>query len=403
MRRRFFPFALLLGFLAVEAPLVDALAQPVQPAPSSTASASPAPAQDEADRLFREGNELYKQKRFADAEALFEKAFAKKPAHDIAANLGYVELYQNKLVEAAEHLSYAVRIWPPTGKDDKRQGAIERLAKVKAEIATLTIEVNVAGAHVTIGEREVGTSPLAGEVFADAGRVVVRVKREGYVDAERAIDVAKGSAQTVSVVLEAVPASAPTATASRRRQRARDATASASAEEHGAGVRDRRGGRGQLDRRRRAARLGRKRTHTVARRRTARKRRLAAVLENARGGKRDQGRVRRMASEGSDDQHGRERRRRDVRGLGPRAGRGGSLLVLAGENGGHDGAKQKLDVGSARRRRQRWCDLHGKLLGDCRETQTPLARELVPEWAERRSRLLRCHIRSDHLSPGCRG
>lgn len=216
MRRRFFPFALLLGFLAVEAPLFDALAQPAQPAqpaPSSTASASPAPAQDDADRLFREGNELYKQKRFADAEALFEKAFAKKPAHDIAANLGYVELYQNKLVEAAEHLAYAVRIWPPTGKDDKRQGATERLAKVKAEIATLTIEVNVAGAHVTIGEREVGTSPLAGEVFADAGRVVVRVKREGYVDAERAIDVAKGSAQTVSVVLEAVPASAPTATA----------------------------------------------------------------------------------------------------------------------------------------------------------------------------------------------
>ncbi len=213
MRRPFFPFALLPALLAIEVPLVDALAQPVQPAPSSTASASPAPAQDDADRLFREGNELYKQKRFADAEALFEKAFAKKPAHDIATNLGYVELYQNKLVETAEHLSYAVRIWPPTGKDDKRQGAIERLAKVKAEVATLTIEVNVAGAHVTIGEREVGTSPIAGEVFADAGRMVVRAKREGYLDAERAIDVAKGSAQTVTLEMKAAPVNVPTATA----------------------------------------------------------------------------------------------------------------------------------------------------------------------------------------------
>lgn len=209
MRRPFFPFALLLTLLAIDAPLVDALAQP---APSSAASASLAPAQDEADRLFREGNELYKQKRFADAEVLFEKAFAKKPAHDIAANLGYVELYQNKLVEAAEHLAYAVRIWPPTGKDDKRQGAVERLAKVKAEIATLTIEVNVAGARVLLGEREVGTSPLTGEAFADAGHVVVRAQRDGYRDAERAIDVAKGSAQRVTLAMEAVPASMPTTT-----------------------------------------------------------------------------------------------------------------------------------------------------------------------------------------------
>ncbi len=211
MQRPTLPLLVLLASLA---PALDASAQ--QPAAAATASAqtTASAAPDDADRLFREGNELYKQKRFADAEALFEKAFAKKPAHDIAANLGYAEMNQNKLVEAAEHLAYAVRIWPPTGKDDKRQGAADRLAKVKAEIATLTIEVNVPGARVTIGEREVGTSPVTGEVFAEAGRLVVRAKREGYVDVERSVDVAKGSAQTVTIAMVASPVSLPTATAS---------------------------------------------------------------------------------------------------------------------------------------------------------------------------------------------
>lgn len=205
----------LLAFLAFAAPLHVALAQP---SPTGTATAAATPAPDDADRLFRDGNELYKQKRFADAEALFERAFAKKPAHDIAANLAYAEMNQGKLVEAAEHLAYAVRIWPPTGKDDKRQGAVDRLAKVKEGIATLTIEVSVPGARVLVGEREVGTSPIAGEVFAEAGHVVVRVKREGHRDAETAVDVAKGGVETVKLTMEATPVvvatAVPTASAS---------------------------------------------------------------------------------------------------------------------------------------------------------------------------------------------
>ena len=208
MRR---PRSFLCAFVIVGS-LVRAVASHAQPAPSSGAGAS-APATDDADRLFREANELYKQKKFAEAEAAYEKAFAKKPAHDIAANLGYAEMNQNKLVEAAEHLSYAVRIWPPTGKDDKRQGAMDRLAKVKAEIATLTIDVSVSGAHVLVGDRDVGTSPLAAEVFAEPGKIVVRAKREGYVDAERSLDAAKGSAQTVTIAMVTIPTSAPSVTA----------------------------------------------------------------------------------------------------------------------------------------------------------------------------------------------
>ena len=178
-----------------------------QPVPGT---AAPSPSADEADRLFREANKLYNEKKYAEAESLYEQAFAQKRAHDIAANLGYAEMKQGKLVEAAEHLAFAVRSWPPTGKEENRRSAKEQLAKVKAEVVTFTIDVNVTDAQVLINERDIGRSPLEGEAFAPAGRVVVRAKRAGYVDAETIVETApKGSAHGVKLVLTPAPAAAP--------------------------------------------------------------------------------------------------------------------------------------------------------------------------------------------------
>jgi hypothetical protein len=165
------------------------------------ATASPAP--DGADAKFRDGNALYKQQKYAEAKAAFEQAFRQKPAHDIAANLGHAELKLGQLRDAAEHLAFAVRIWPPTGKEGKKQYALDGLALAKKEIATLTIRVSAPGAEVFVDERSVGRAPLDREVFVDAGAHTIEAKLAGWDDAKQTITATKGSEQEVSLTLAA--------------------------------------------------------------------------------------------------------------------------------------------------------------------------------------------------------
>lgn len=161
---------------------------------------------DKADTIFRQGNELYRQKKYAEAEAVYEQALQLKKVHDIAANLGYAEMRQGKFLEAAEHLDFAVKTWPPTGKQDMRQGAVERLGLVKKEIATLTIQMGVTGAEVFVDGKSIGTSPLARAVFVEPGSRTIEAKRSGYADARLVIEAAKGAEQTVTLALVAATA-----------------------------------------------------------------------------------------------------------------------------------------------------------------------------------------------------
>lgn len=199
MRLSLLPCALLALVVSLGAEPA-ARAQPV-PAPQPSPEGA-----DKADAIFQQGNELYRLKKYVEAEAAFEEALRLKKTHDIAANLGYAEMRQGKLREAAEHLDFAVRTWPPTGKPDKRQYAVERLGIVKKEVATLTIQVGVAGAEVFVDGKTIGTSPLPGAVFVEPGSRTIEAKGSGYADARQVIEAAKGAEQVVTLALIAATA-----------------------------------------------------------------------------------------------------------------------------------------------------------------------------------------------------
>jgi hypothetical protein len=183
--------------------------QPSPPAPVPAGSTEP------ADALFRKGNALYKQQKYAEAKDAFEQAFRLKKAHDIAANLAYTEMKLNLFRDAAEHLARAVRIWPPTGKDDKRQYAVERLALVKKEVATLSVQVSVPKAEVLVDGKSVGFAPIEEEVFVEPGERTIEARLAGYEEARQTIQAEKGAPQTVVLTLTAsAPVPATTATSS---------------------------------------------------------------------------------------------------------------------------------------------------------------------------------------------
>jgi tetratricopeptide (TPR) repeat protein len=198
---------LLLSFALCLTALAPAHA--AEPPPGSSSS----PESDKADALFRDGNVLYKQQKFAEAKALYESAYRLKASHDIAANLAYAEMRLGDNRSAAEHLSVAVRLWPPTGKEDKRKYAVERLQTAKAEVFALTVGVGVNRAEVFVDGKSVGISPLPGEIFLVPGSHMLVAKLGGYQDATLSVEATKGGARTVALDLLAT-APVPALTAS---------------------------------------------------------------------------------------------------------------------------------------------------------------------------------------------
>jgi tetratricopeptide (TPR) repeat protein len=164
-------------------------------------------APDHADELFEQGAAAYDAGRLPEAQAKLEQAWALKKTHDIAGNLGVVELKLSKFPQAAEHLSWALQHFPPTEADQAKRGFEKQLAKARAECGAVRVRVNVEGAEVTVNGRATGAA-LGDEVFVEAGMVRVTARRDGYLSAEKSITVAKGEASEVSLTLTLTPVGA---------------------------------------------------------------------------------------------------------------------------------------------------------------------------------------------------
>lgn len=198
--------SLLMAATMLTTPLcAHALDKPKPPARAS-AQPSPAKAHDRADVLFEEASTAYDARRYAEAEAKLTEAWALRKTHDIAGNLGLVELRLGKHAQAAEHLAWALLHIPPSEADRVRCGYQEEFDNAKAGAATLRVRVNVRGAEVSVNGRAVGEAPLAEEVYAGAGSVTVAAKLAGFVTAQASVMVAKGETREVTLVLrEDVP------------------------------------------------------------------------------------------------------------------------------------------------------------------------------------------------------
>jgi hypothetical protein len=171
------------------------------------AAAAPAAAQTKADsadqaaQLFDKGNVLYKQSRWAEAEVQFQKAWELRRSFDVAANLGDCELEIGQNVEAAEHLAFAVREFPLSGKAALRERLGQRFVEARSRVGALKVAVSAQGAEVLVDGRRVGMAPLEDEVFVEAGAHTVEA-RLGEEQAGRAnVEVAKGASKEVMVTL----------------------------------------------------------------------------------------------------------------------------------------------------------------------------------------------------------
>ena len=193
----------LVCLLVVSTPLSiggSALAAP-PPAAAQPSPPTSAKTKDHADELFDQGTAAFDAGRFQEAEAKFEAAWALKQTHDIAGNLGIVEIHLGKTAEGAKHLAWALEHLPPTEASSTRKGLEQELQKARSAISSVHIRVNVAGAEITVNGHVAGKSPLADEVFVEPGVVNVAVRLDGYTAMQEAPTVLKGETHEVSLEL----------------------------------------------------------------------------------------------------------------------------------------------------------------------------------------------------------
>jgi len=172
----------------------------------SLALSLPALAVD-VDLLFAQGNAALEAGKHEEALRAFEAVWQARKTYDVAANLAQAETQLGKHRDAAEHLAYALRNFPVSGKPALRKQIEELAAEAKKQVVTLRVRVNVDKADVSVNGKPVGTAPIAEELFADSGTVTVEAGLDGYDAAKQTLEMKKGEAR--DVVLTLVPNQTP--------------------------------------------------------------------------------------------------------------------------------------------------------------------------------------------------
>jgi hypothetical protein len=156
-----------------------------------------------ATELFKNGKAAFSKGDMAEAERLFAQALELRQSSDIAANLAQSELEQQKFRSAAKHFSWALANLLPSATDAQRKAVETGLARARAEVAVLRLEIKPEGAEVLVGSELLGKAPIAGGVFVDPGEVIVSVKHDGFVTIDKRVMAGKGTEQAVEIELVA--------------------------------------------------------------------------------------------------------------------------------------------------------------------------------------------------------
>jgi len=169
-------------------------------------------ADDETDRAelaFKDGNRAFAAGDYHAAFDAYRAAWSLKQTFDIACNLGRTEVELALARDAAEHLDYCLRTFSVSSRGEVRDANKrfrELFARVRREVAALSVEVHPTGAEISVDGASYGVAPLKVDLFLEPGEHRVRARLSGFQDEERVVNAEAGGTLKVSMTLEHAPA-----------------------------------------------------------------------------------------------------------------------------------------------------------------------------------------------------
>ena len=106
---------------------------------------------------------------FQAARVAFLQTFALKPSAPVVRrNLGLAEIYSGHYLDGARRLGRVIHM-TDEGTSVDRARMVESLKKAEAHLERVTVEVNVEGAEIRIGDVDLGVSPLPFAWYLEPG------------------------------------------------------------------------------------------------------------------------------------------------------------------------------------------------------------------------------------------
>ena len=182
--------------------LLLALAVPATAAPKKPAQTAE---QKEADRHFKSGVALFKEAKFAEALAEFERAYEIAPHPTVLYNIATCHRELSRYGEAVKF--YKRFLGEGKGKvpKDRLTTAQTELDGILARIARITVAAP-DGAQLTVDGVDLGTMPIDMPLMVAPGEHKVVVRSQGMRDAERTVRVASGDVTDVAMKLVEIQA-----------------------------------------------------------------------------------------------------------------------------------------------------------------------------------------------------
>lgn len=155
----------------------------------------------EADQLFREAQELSRQRRFAEAAVKFDASMRKLPRATTIFNVGRCAEELKQVARAIGAYRWYLLLAPGATDKDETQATIRELEQllVKRQMQAVTIFVTPPGAEVVVDGAVVGTSGASVEVTP--GRHIIAARSEGYTPTELVVSVPRLESQEVNLSL----------------------------------------------------------------------------------------------------------------------------------------------------------------------------------------------------------
>lgn len=192
---------MLRGRVLLAAALLGVPAPRVARAEATPNDGAPGVENEKALQTFKEGIAAFDRRDFEAARVAFLQTFALKPtAPVVRRNLGLAEIYSGHYLDGARRLGRVIHM-TDEGTSVDRARMVESLKKAEAHLERVTVEVNVEGAEIQIGDVDLGASPLPFAWYLEPGAYDVRVSKPGFTTFTEARLARAGSAQHLRVHL----------------------------------------------------------------------------------------------------------------------------------------------------------------------------------------------------------
>lgn len=158
---------------------------------------------DDAKKDWDAAKELFDAGDFRGALVQYNSVFEQTKNPRVLFNVGVCWKNLNRYARAVaaweKELTFKSKL--SAAEIEKVETAIETL---RPFVSTLKVTANEPGATLVISGEEVGETPFIAPVPIDVGRQEVVLKKEGFVEVKKTVDVARGKAAEVTFKLEPI-------------------------------------------------------------------------------------------------------------------------------------------------------------------------------------------------------